>query len=102
MRVLYGVYGNFTYLWTEELAKDPTVDYPDEPERHGTTVIHVEGFDLGTWWQGIITSPFTYLWTFIIFGFLILVALIVLAIFAPSFLTVVGGLVGRKKGSGRG
>jgi len=102
MRVLYGVYGDFTYLWTEELAKDPTVDYPDEPERHGTTVIHVEGFDLGTWWQGILTSPFTYLWTFIIFGFLILVTLIVLAIFAPSFLTVVGGLVGRKKGSGRG
>jgi hypothetical protein len=102
MRVLYGVYGDFTYLWTEELAKDPTVDYPEEPERHGTTVIHVEGFDLGTWLQGIITSPFTYLWTLIIGGFLILVTLIVLAIFAPKFLDTIGGLVGKKKGSARG
>lgn len=102
MRVLYGVYGTFTYLWTEELAKDPTVNYPEEPERHGTSVVHVAGFDLGTWWQGIITNPFTYLWTIIIFGFLILVSLIVLAIFAPGFLTVLGGLVGRKKGSVRG
>jgi hypothetical protein len=102
MRVLYGVYGSFTYLWTEELAKDPTVKYPAEPERHGTSIIHVEGFDLGTWLQGIITNPFTYLWTFLIGGFAILVTLIVLAIFAPGFLNVLGGLVGRKKGSARG
>ena len=100
--MLYGVYGNFTYLWTEELAKDPTVNYPEEPERHGTSVINVKGFDLGAWWQGIITSPFTYLWTFIIFGFLALGTLIVLAIFAPSVLNVLGGVVGGKKGRGKG
>lgn len=102
IRTLYGVYGKFTYLWTEELAKDPNVNYPAEPERHGTSVIHVEGFDLGTWVGGIITNPFTYLWTLIIGGFVLLVTLIVLAIFAPGFFTVLGGLVGRKKGSARG
>ena len=104
MRMLYGVYGSFTYLWTEELAKDPTVNYPEEPERHGTTVIHVKG--ASSYFEGVsawFTSPWTFLWTFIIFGFLILVALIVLAIFAPGFLNVIGGLVGgKKKGSGRG
>jgi hypothetical protein len=102
MRMLYGVYGNFTYLWTEELAKDPLVDYPDEPERHGTLVIHAKGFDLGSWWQGILINPFLYLWALIIGGFVLLVTLIVLAIFAPSFLKALGSLVGRKKGSGRG
>jgi len=103
MRVLYGVYGDFTYLWTEELAKDPTVNYPTEPERHGTTVISVKG--AGSWFEGLaawFTSPWTFLWTFIIFGFLILVTLIVLAVFAPGFLNAIGGLVGRKKGSARG
>lgn len=51
IRMLYGVYGDFTYLWTEELAKDPTVDYPEEPEHHGTTVIHTSG--VASWFTGV-------------------------------------------------
>ena len=103
IRMLYGVYGNFTYLWTEELAKDKTVDYPDVVEHHGTTVIHVKG--VGSWFEGLLallTSPWTFLWTFIIFGFLALVTLIVLAIFAPGLLNAIGGLFGGKRGRGKG
>jgi hypothetical protein len=64
IRTLYGVYGKFTYLWTEELAKDPNINYPSEPERHETTVIHVAGFDLGTWWQGVNHQPIHLLMDF--------------------------------------
>jgi hypothetical protein len=46
VRMIYGVYGNFTYLWTEEVTK-PTdqggLDYPATIETHGTTIISTPG-----------------------------------------------------------
>jgi len=48
IRMLYGVYGKFTYLWTEETAK--ALEYPGF-ERRGTTIIHAPGLweNLGGW-----------------------------------------------------
>ena len=100
VRMIYGVYGDFTYLWTEELAKDPTIDYPDEPEHHGTTVIHVEG--AGAWWQGLITSPWTWLGVFsglLILG-LALFLFIILAV--PGGSAILAGLFARRGRGSRG
>lgn len=51
IRALYGLYGTFTYLWTEELAKDPSINYPPTFERDQTLVIHTTGAigDFWTW-----------------------------------------------------
>ncbi|MEM2568218.1 MAG: hypothetical protein QXH20_07105 [Candidatus Bathyarchaeia archaeon] len=85
VRILYGVYGKFTYLWTEELAKSPTVNYPEQPERHGTTVITVQG--ASSWFSGIanwFANPLTQLWMFFI---LIVIVIIVVSIFSPGIWT---------------
>jgi hypothetical protein len=85
IRVLYGVYGNFTYLWTEELAKDPNIDYPDEPERHQTIVIDVPG--VGVWFSGAVewlSNPFNQMW---ILFFTLVVVVIVVSVFSPGVWT---------------
>lgn len=74
VRMLYGVYGKFTYLWTEELAKG--VVYPSIPEHHGTTVINVPGAlswteKIGDWFA----NPFNQLW--LMFTALIIVIVVV-------------------------
>lgn len=88
IRVLYGVYGKFLYLWSEELAKDPTVDYPDEIERHGTLVIHQRstGLDwLTSWLTSIFSNPF---FLFLIILICVIVLIVLLAIFVPGVLTL--------------
>lgn len=85
VRMIYGVYGTFKYLWTEEVTKpfvvtDPVtgnttypggLDYPKTIEIHGTTVIHTSGpltpfadlaGGIGDWFS----NPFNQLWTFLI------------------------------------
>ena len=82
IRMLYGVYGNFTYLWTEELAKDPTVNYPEEPERHGTTVITIPGIKQTVFgWTDWFANPFNQLWLFFI---LIIIVLVIVTVFNPG------------------
>jgi len=86
VRILYGVYGTFTYLWTEELAKDPTVNYPDEIERHGTYVINTPG--IGNWFSGLtdwLSNPFNQMWV-LFFSVLIVVAIVSIA--SPGLWTV--------------
>ena len=100
VRLLYLVWGQWNYLWTQQEADEQDYEWK---ERTSITVEHESQWD--QFWGGVggwFTSPWTFLWTFIVFGFLILGVLIVLAVFAPQFLNVVGGLAGRKKGSGRG
>jgi len=76
MRMIYGVYGTFTYLWTEEVTKPWPVglEFPEKVEIAGTTIIHAEG--PAAWTTGItdfFTSPTGLLWTF----FTIIVILVV-------------------------
>lgn len=80
VRMIYGVYGTFKYLWTEELAKDPVIKYPEEIERHGTTVIHTSGpltpfADLVGGIGGWFSNPLNQLWTL----FVVLIIVIVIA-----------------------
>lgn len=100
VRALYAIYGEWTYLWTQEEADKQGYEWEDNTAIITGSQSMWDKFlgGLGEW----LTSPWTYLWTLIISGALILVTLIVLAIFAPSFLNVIGGLFGSKKGSARG
>jgi len=57
IRMIYGVYGTFTYLWTESVTKDISeggLNFPVVQEQHGTTIIDTPGI-LGaigglSWW----------------------------------------------------
>jgi len=81
VRMIYGVYGTFKYLWTEQVTKpfyndtsgeyEGGLNYPKTIERHGTTVIHTSGpltpfadlaGGIGDWFS----NPFNQLWTFFI------------------------------------
>lgn len=98
IRMLYGVYGDFTYLWTEELARDKTVDYPVDGERHGTTVIHVRGVGspLIDWWNNVMNwfaNPFNQLWTLLIIA---VVVVIIVSVTSPGIWMVVAQ--SRRKG----
>lgn len=98
IRMLYGVYGDFTYLWTEELARDKTVDYPVDGERHGTTVIHTRGLGspLIDWWNGVVNwfaNPFN---TFLSMIVLVLIVIVVISIASPGVWTALA--MTRRKG----
>lgn len=90
VRMLYGVYGNFTYLWTEELAKDPLVDYPDQIELHDTQVIHVAG--IGAMFSGIAGILSNPIFWFFLGLILLVVLLVLLALLVPGSLTLVSAL----------
>jgi hypothetical protein len=73
VRILYGVIGNFTYLWTEDVAKSALVNYPNETERVGTRVIQTQDVWGMSWsWLG---NPFNQLWLF--FGLMVIVVVAV-------------------------
>lgn len=82
VRIIYGVYGQFTYLWTEEVTKpveEGGLDYPEEMEREGTTVLHAEG--MGSWFSGIgdfVTSPYGILYTLLFLGIIVIAAVILI------------------------
>jgi hypothetical protein len=93
VRMIFGVYGQFTYLWTEELAKDPVIKYPDVVELHETSVIYVENpilGGIGDWFN----NPWNLLLLFI-FGALIVIALI--AVVSPASLGLAVAAMSRKK-----
>jgi len=51
VRIIYGLYGNFTYLWTESVtnptnATTPGLGYPKQIELPQTTVVHTQGLSL--------------------------------------------------------
>lgn len=57
IRMIYGVYGTFTYLWTESVTKPMNqggLNYPVVQEQHGTTIIDTPGLlsSIGglSWW----------------------------------------------------
>jgi len=92
IRMIYGVYGTFTYLWTEEVTKpmdEGGLDYSDKFERHGTTVIHVKGAASWFEWTGGVadwfTNPFNQLWTFFI---IMVIVMVVVTVFNPGVWTV--------------
>ena len=95
IRIIYGVYGKFKYLWTEEVKKDPNIKYPDEIERHGTTVIHTRG--VGSWFSGIIdwfSNPFNQLW---LLFFTLVVVVIIVSIFSPGVWTALARAFSRRR-----
>jgi hypothetical protein len=77
IRMIYGVYGTFTYLWTEQVTQpweEGGLEFPEKVEIAGTTVIHTEG--AGAWTAGItdfFTSPGGLLWTFFVIMVIVII-----------------------------
>lgn len=84
IRVIYAVYGQFTYLWTVQTAEDN--GYPGWQTREYEWV-HAPGL-LDWLWQ-LFGNP---LFLFFLFCFVILLILVILAIFAPGILRGAGKL----------
>jgi len=77
IRVIYAVYGTFTYLWTVQTAEDN--GYPGWETREYEWV-HVPN----PWWDlisGLFSNP---IFLFLLSAFLILAILLIIAIFAPG------------------
>jgi len=110
VRMIYGIYGNFKYLWTEQVTEpwkvvDPVtgqvtypggLGFPKEIERQGTTVIHTPGVGANfegaaNWW----TSPLTQFWSMLIVA---VVVIIVVSIASPGLWTVLASRRGEGKG----
>lgn len=70
VRMIYGVYGTFKYLWTEEVTKpwsEGGLTFPPVVETAGTTIIHAAG--PAAWTIGItdwFSNPLNQLWTLFI------------------------------------
>jgi len=96
IRMIYGVYGTFTYLWTEQVTKpfdQGGLDFPKEIERVNTTIIYHEGFGSNFQWvTDWFTNPMTLMWTFFI---LIVIVLGLMTVFNPGIWTMI--FAGRKK-----
>jgi len=96
IRMIYGVYGTFTYLWTEEVTKpfdQGGLEFPEEVEREQTTVIHTEG--VASWFEGLtdwLTNPMTLMWTFFI---IIVIVILFVTIFNPGIWAMI--FAGRRK-----
>jgi len=95
VRCLYAIYGEWTYLWTQSEAQKQQYTW----ENRNSTITGQE-----SWWNkflgglgGWFTSPWTVLWAGIFGTGLLLVTLIILAIFAPGFLSAIASLIKRRK-----
>lgn len=114
IRLIYGVYGSFKYLWTEEVTKpflnettgeyEGGLDYPDEFERHGTTIIHTTGplspfGDLAGGLSGWFGNPLNQIWTL----FIILIVIIVfVTALNPGIWSQIAKLYGTSKKGRKG
>jgi len=97
VRMIYGVYGTFTYLWTEQVTQPWKIvnpdtgqttypgglGYPAKVETAGTTIIHAAGpaawtTGVSDWLTNWASNPFTQLWTFFIIMVVVIVAVTVL------------------------
>jgi len=94
VRMIYGVYGKFTYLWTEEVTKPVDqggLDYPNETEQHGTTVINTPG--VGSYFTGIsdwFSNPI------VLFIIIAIVIIIILVLVLPWFGIILISSTGRR------
>lgn len=96
MRMIYGVYGTFKYLWTEQVTLpwkivDPVtgevtypggLDYPSEFERQGTVIIHAAG--PAAWTVGItdwFANPFNLFYSFLV---IMVVLVLVVTVLNPG------------------
>lgn len=106
VRVIYGVYGHFTYLWTQEVTKDVSeggFDFPEEFERKDTTVVYTPGAgesfsflgDIGAF----LTSPLGIL---VVLLSLFMIILVILAVTGalPGLFALLTVLAGRKRKGG--
>lgn len=97
VRIIYGIYGTFNYLWTEQVTKDLAgggLEYPDDFEREETTVIHTTGF--GSNFGGIsdfFSDPLIQLW---IIGIILVIVVILVTWFNPGVWSLIA-LNRRKK-----
>jgi len=100
VRMIYGVYGTFTYLWTEEVTKpwdQGGLTFPEQVETQGTTIITTTG--AGAWTTGITDffgSPTGLLWTFFV---IMVIAIVVVSAFNPGLWTAL--FMSRQKGGRR-
>jgi len=100
VRLIYGVYGQFTYLWTQEVTKElgeGGLGFPEEFERQGTVIVHTPG--VSGWFSGIadwLSSPFSQLWIFFI---IIIATVIIITVFNPGvWARLISALKGRQRG----
>ena len=111
VRMIYGVYGTFTYLWTEQVTQpwkivDPVtgettypggLSYPEKVEIAGTTIIHAAG--PAAWTTGItdyFSQPTTLLWSFFI---IMVIVIIIVSVANPGMWTAIA--MSRNKGKAR-
>jgi hypothetical protein len=83
-RIIYAVYGTFTYLWTVKTAEDN--GYPGWETRTYQWVHQEGGLE---WLTGLFSNP---LFMFLMVALIIIVVLIVLSIFAPGLLMLINNL----------
>jgi hypothetical protein len=115
VRMIYGVYGTFKYLWTEQVTKpfynatsgeyEGGLDYPKTIERHGTTVIHTSGplTPFADLWGGIggwFSNPFNQLWT--VFIIIVIVVLVVTFLNPGLWAGIIGAYQSNRKSRGTG
>jgi len=86
IRVIYAVYGTFTYLWTVKTSED--LGYPGWETRQYEWVQTQDPFG---WLKGIL-NPWNLIFSFLFMG---LIVIAILAIFAPSVLIMVTKILGR-------
>lgn len=81
LRVIYGVYGNFTYLWTTKSSED--VGYPGF-KNGSSTIIHVENpfISFASGLGNLLSQP----WFWFLLGTVIVIVLVL--VFAPQLVTL--------------
>lgn len=102
IRIIYGIYGTFTYLWTEQVTKPMDqggLNYPPNFERHDTTVINQPGANV--WTSGGYDWVAQWWWLLLIIGVGIL-GLVILAPWLGIFgLTILTSIFRRHDQKGR-
>lgn len=91
LHIVYGLRGTFTYLWTTKTQQD--LDYPGYANRTITIVRTPGALD---WLTSLFNNPIFLL---LLFAFLLMIILVVLAIFAPGVLSLASaaGRAGAKR-----
>ena len=96
VRSLYLVWGQWTYLWTQQEAEEQGYEWK---ERSSIIIEHTSQWD--QFWAGVgqwATNPWTLFW---LFGLGTIIMIVLLIIFAPGVLTVIAvWVLGRRKGGG--
>jgi hypothetical protein len=87
IRMIYGVYGTFTYLWTEQVTK-PTaqggLDYPEQIEIHGSTEIDTPGIGQFT----LFGLPLEWIIGLIVIAVIVIITLNILSLMGIGGLAV--------------